>query len=97
MFIVRRLIVAVAANAALTGLFFWGVFLVHELRGLSIAPVVLFPLLMMPGNILMLSLYELAIARQQSASASTETLCGRCGHILRGISKPQCPECGTWI
>ncbi len=26
-----------------------------------------------------------------------ETLCRRCGYILRGISEPRCPECGERI
>jgi hypothetical protein len=26
-----------------------------------------------------------------------ETRCRRCGHILRGLSEPRCPECGERI
>ena len=26
-----------------------------------------------------------------------ETLCRKCGYILRGISEPRCPECGERI
>jgi hypothetical protein len=26
-----------------------------------------------------------------------ESLCRRCGHILRGITEPRCPECGERI
>lgn len=25
------------------------------------------------------------------------TRCRKCGHILRGLSEPRCPECGTAI
>jgi len=28
---------------------------------------------------------------------SRETLCRKCGHILRGITEPRCPECGERI
>jgi uncharacterized paraquat-inducible protein A len=28
------------------------------------------------------------------APGQQETLCRRCGFVLRGISEPQCPECG---
>ena len=28
---------------------------------------------------------------------SRETLCRKCGYILRGISEPRCPECGERI
>lgn len=27
----------------------------------------------------------------------TETICRRCGYILRGITEPRCPECGEPI
>ncbi len=26
-----------------------------------------------------------------------QTRCRKCGHILRGLSEPRCPECGTEI
>ena len=26
-----------------------------------------------------------------------ETRCGSCGHLLRGLSRPECPECGQPI
>ena len=26
-----------------------------------------------------------------------ETRCRRCGHILRGLTEPRCPECGEGI
>ncbi len=29
--------------------------------------------------------------------AAEESCCRRCGHILRGLSKPRCPECGEAI
>lgn len=27
----------------------------------------------------------------------SETRCRKCGHILRGLSQPRCPECGEGI
>lgn len=32
-----------------------------------------------------------------SAQFDGETRCRKCRHILRGISEPRCPECGTNI
>ena len=36
----------------------------------------------------------LAGRRQQE---DAETRCRKCGHILRGLSEPRCPECGEKI
>ena len=33
----------------------------------------------------------------QAARGDGETRCRKCHHILRGISQPICPECGTPI
>jgi hypothetical protein len=32
-----------------------------------------------------------------NSGADGETLCRKCGYILRGISEPRCPECGERI
>ncbi len=33
----------------------------------------------------------------QDSRGDGHTRCRKCGHILRGLSKPICPECGTPI
>lgn len=33
----------------------------------------------------------------QEQNRRTETRCRRCGYILKGLSKPECPECGEVI
>jgi len=35
------------------------------------------------------------VVRRQSIDR--ETRCRKCGHILRGITEPRCPECGERI
>lgn len=34
-------------------------------------------------------------ARRRRGSIDGLTRCGTCSHILRGLSEPRCPECGT--
>ena len=37
------------------------------------------------------------LVTQAAARGDGETRCRKCGHILRGLSEPRCPECGTPI
>lgn len=35
--------------------------------------------------------------RRAARRGDDETRCRRCGHILRGLTEPRCPECGERI
>ena len=50
---------------------------------------------MLPTGLLAATIYAL-LASQRSQPPS-ETLCRRCGYALRGLAKPQCPECGEHV
>ncbi len=39
----------------------------------------------------------LALRRSLVDTFHTETRCRKCGYILKGITEPRCPECGTRI
>jgi len=45
----------------------------------------------------LVGLLFLAYRMLQKRSGDRETRCRKCGHILRGISEPRCPECGERI
>jgi predicted RNA-binding Zn-ribbon protein involved in translation (DUF1610 family) len=49
------------------------------------------PLILVAGIAYLI--YRLVRARAQN----NETRCRKCGYILRGITEPRCPECGTSI
>lgn len=42
-------------------------------------------------------LYVLGYAVDRDPKEGGESYCRRCGHILRSLSKPRCPECGEAI
>lgn len=37
------------------------------------------------------------LTNMASRIADEQTRCRRCGHILRGLTEPMCPECGERI
>lgn len=43
------------------------------------------------------AVFSLVVRRRDGNPSSSETLCRKCGHILRGLSSPRCPECGESI
>ncbi len=47
--------------------------------------------------ILAVYIYAVLLRRLNAKSYELETRCRRCAYILRGISKPRCPECGEHI
>jgi len=60
-----------------------------------------FPSLVIPlftsVTIAALSTYALLPRSDASDQSPLETRCRKCGYILRGITKPRCPECGEKI
>jgi len=63
--------------------------------GAVMASIILFvipPSLFAIGAFTMLDTYRRAARR-----GDDETRCRRCGHILRGLTEPRCPECGERI
>jgi hypothetical protein len=63
-------------------------------RGIAIAQV-----LGLPALVTSLGVYVLLArsAARKEAGSERESRCRRCHYILRGISKPRCPECGEAI
>ena len=59
-----------------------------SLDGLTAAVIAL------PGLVVAL---VLALYRRGHRSADAEPRCRTCGQILRGLTEPRCPECGTRI
>ena len=60
----------------------------------------LIALLQIPGMLLVIGIYSWIRSARLEGRMRTireETCCRRCGHILRGISEPRCPECGEHI
>ena len=48
--------------------------------------------------VISIAVYGLLTRRYYDLKAQdTETRCRRCGYILRGITRPRCPECGERI
>ncbi|MBN1489160.1 MAG: hypothetical protein JXA69_04515 [Phycisphaerae bacterium] len=41
--------------------------------------------------------YQRLTRRYAPAAFGNQTRCRKCGYILRGITKPRCPECGERI
>jgi hypothetical protein len=41
--------------------------------------------------------YSLLMHRYGRGWAGQETVCRKCGYILKGITEPRCPECGERI
>ena len=37
------------------------------------------------------------VRERRAILACGETLCGKCGYILKGLEFPRCPECGSEI
>jgi len=63
--------------------------------GAAMAAIILFvvpPVLFATGAFTLLESHRRAARR-----GDDETRCRRCGHILRGLTEPRCPECGERI
>ena len=50
----------------------------------------------LPTAAFCLAVFALFVYRPPKKGAG-ESYCRRCGYILRGLSKPRCPECGETI
>jgi hypothetical protein len=43
------------------------------------------------------AVYTIVARRRDNSRSHGETLCRKCGYILRGLTAPRCPECGGHI
>ena len=50
-----------------------------------------------PGGLTLLASVGWVVTAITSARGDDETRCRKCHHILRGLTEPRCPECGTAI
>ena len=63
--------------------------------GAALAGMMLFAI---PPILFALAAFTLLEGRRRAfRRGDDETRCRRCGHILRGLSEPRCPECGERI
>jgi hypothetical protein len=54
-------------------------------------------LFLIPFLFISIAVYSWTTKRFGPEGPFRETYCRKCGHILRGISEPRCPECGEKI
>lgn len=50
-----------------------------------------------PELIVSFVVFSFVARRRHSSNAQVETVCRKCGHILRGLTSPRCPECGERV
>jgi len=63
--------------------------------GAAMAAIILF---VVPPVLFAIGAFTLLESRRRAARrGDDETRCRRCGHILRGLTEPRCPECGERI
>jgi hypothetical protein len=59
--------------------------------------VILFVFFLLPAVVTAVASYGVLTHFFRPNVGPAETRCRKCGHILRGISEPRCPECGERI
>ena len=56
-----------------------------------------FGLMFLPFYLLSAVVYAVCGVMIKPRRDTTETRCRKCGYILKGLSRPECPECGEGI
>lgn len=51
----------------------------------------------LPESVVCVALFAWLHRRWSPRHADPETRCRRCRYVLRGLTRPQCPECGEWV
>jgi len=74
-------------------LFAWGHLLYQAHATWSVPQGYIF----VPFGLTLLATVGWVVTTVTSARRDEETRCRKCLHILRGLTEPRCPECGTMI